>query len=113
MQRQMKTLLNSCDHKAVLDRLAHVHSKASAQWGTMSAHQMVCHLSDSLRAALGEKYVSPSGNFFTRTVVKSFALWGPFPWPHGYKTRPEVDQMQGGTTPIDFVADVEELHVLL
>jgi hypothetical protein len=28
----------------------------NARWGRMSAHQMLCHLSDSFLAAIGEKY---------------------------------------------------------
>jgi len=27
------------------------------QWGTLTAHEMLCHLSDSFRAALGERQV--------------------------------------------------------
>jgi Protein of unknown function (DUF1569) len=78
----------------------------------MSAHQMICHLSDSLRSALNEKYISPSTSFFKRTIMKPLALWIPIPWPHGFKTRPEMDQLQGGTLPVDFASDLEELRIL-
>ena len=53
----------------------------------MSSHQMICHLSDSLQAALREKYISPSTSLFKRTILKPLALWVPIPWPHGFKTR--------------------------
>jgi hypothetical protein len=56
---KMKTLLNSRDRIEILERLEKVRMDAQARWGTMSSHQMICHLSDSLRAALGEKYISP------------------------------------------------------
>jgi len=79
----------------------------------MSAHQMICHLSDSLRAALGEKYTSPSTSLFKRTILKPLALWVPVPWPHGFKTRPEMDQQQGGTPPVNFASDLEVLRGLL
>jgi hypothetical protein len=62
----MKTFLNLRDQSEVLDRLAKVSSDAQPRWGTMSAHQMICHLSDSLRSALNEKYISPSTSFFKR-----------------------------------------------
>jgi Protein of unknown function (DUF1569) len=109
----MRTLLNVRDRSEVLDRLANVHSDAQPKWGTMSAHQMICHLSDSLRAALNQKYISPSTSLFKRTILKPLALWVPVPWPHGFKTRPEMDQQQGGTPPVDFASDLEELRGLL
>jgi hypothetical protein len=33
----------------------------------MSAHQMICHLSDALRSALSEKYISPSNSLKARS----------------------------------------------
>jgi len=108
----MKTLLNVHDRSEVLDRLANVRSDAQPRWGTMSAHQMICHLSDSLRSALSEKYISPCTSLFKRTVLKPLALWIPVSWPHGFKTRPEMDQQQGGTPPVDFASDLEELRIL-
>lgn len=108
----MKSLLNARNRSAVLDRLAKVRADAQPKWGTMSAHQMICHLSDSLRAALNEKYISPSTTLFKRTILKPLALWVPVPWPHGFKTRPEMDQRQGGTQPVHFASDLDELRIL-
>ena len=75
----MKTLLNPRDRNELLDRLTKVRPDSQPRWGTMSTHQMVCHLSDSFRACLGEKYVSPSSTFLTRTLMKWAALWTPCP----------------------------------
>jgi len=108
----MKTLLNVRDRSEVLDRLANVRSDSQSRWGAMSSHQMICHLSDSLRAALGEKCISPSTSLFKRTILKPLALWVPARWPHGFKTRPEMDQQQGGTPPVNFASDLQELHIL-
>jgi hypothetical protein len=109
----MKTLLNLRDRSDTLRRLTNLRPDAKPRWGTMSAHQMICHLSDSLRAALGDKYISPSTSLFKRTILKPLALWAPVPWPHGYKTRPEMDQQQGGTPPVEFASDLEDLRVLI
>jgi hypothetical protein len=108
----MKTLLNVRDRGEVLSRLASVRADAQPRWGTMSAHQMICHLSDSLRAALNEKYISSSTSLFKRRILKPLALWVPISWPRGFKTRPEMDQRQGGTPPMDFASDLEELRSL-
>jgi hypothetical protein len=74
---------------------------------------MICHLADSFRAVSGEKAVSPAKGIPLRGFVKWFALYVPLPWPHGVKTRPEMDQSQGGTPPGDFAADLLELRRLV
>jgi hypothetical protein len=111
--RLVKTLRNITDRNEVLGRVAVVRPDSQAHWGNMSAHQMICHLSDSFRAALGEKEISRSTTLFKRTVYKWTALWVPFRWPQGIKTRPEMDQNQGGTKPGEFASDMETLRFLL
>ena len=79
----------------------------------MSAHQMICHLSDSCRVATGEKVASDASSLLQRTMVKWIALYLPLRWPPGIPTRPEVDQQFGGTRPGEFASDVAELEALL
>jgi hypothetical protein len=110
---EMKTLLSTPDRNEVLDRLIRLRPDSHPRWGNMSAHQMICHLSDSFRAALGEKQIRHSTTFFKRTIYKWVALWLPFRWPHGIKTRPEMDQYQGGTPPANYASDLENLRILL
>jgi hypothetical protein len=108
----MKTLLNPADREEILRRVAAVHADSQRQWGSMSASQMICHLSDSFRSALGEKSVSSDTNLFKRTGMKWLALWVFSDWPHGVRTRPEMDQQQGGTPPAEFAADMQQLRIL-
>jgi hypothetical protein len=108
----MKTLGNSEDRREIAARIALVRADAPARWGKMSAPQMICHLSDAFRAALGEKEASPATGFFQRTVMKFGALWIPIPWPHGVPTRPELAQDMGGTRPVEFATDRAELLAL-
>ena len=96
----------------LLDRLGRLRPDSARQWGRMSAHQMVCHLSDSARMALGERDVSPATGAYQRTLLKWLALYGPLPWPPGIVTRPEVDQVSEGTQPREFSTDVEALRAL-
>jgi hypothetical protein len=79
----------------------------------MSAHQMICHLSDSCRIATGEKVASDASGPVQRTLVKWIALYLPLQWPPGIPTRPEVDQQSSGTRPGEFASDVSELETLL
>jgi len=74
---------------------------------------MICHLSDSFRAVMGERDISSATGVMKRTVVKWVALHTPFPWPHGFKTRPEADQELGGTKPVDFDVDMAGLLTII
>src|ERR1043166_1465348 len=89
----------------VLERIAALKPDTPAHWGRMNAHQMICHLSDSLRASMGQKRVSPATGPLQRTALKWLALYAPTPWPKGFPTRPEVEQGVGGTPPCDFQKD--------
>lgn len=109
----MKTLSNLEDKTEILGRLRKLKPDSQRQWGRMSAHQMVCHLNDAFKAALGEKKVAPAGNVFYRVVGKWIALHVPLTWPKGVKTMPEVDQEIGGTKPVEFERDVKELEQLM
>jgi hypothetical protein len=45
--------------------------------------------------------------------VKRFALYVPVPWPKGLPTRPEVEQGVGGTLPVEFERDRDDLVLLM
>jgi Protein of unknown function (DUF1569) len=109
----MKSFLNLADKKNIFERLSNVRPDSKRQWGRMTPHQMVCHLSDSFKFMFGEKEVSSVGNLGTRTVMKWIALYTPLPWPHGIKTMPEMDQAIGGTAPDDFESDRLQLVALV
>jgi len=109
----MKTLARPQDKSELLRRLRVVRPESPRRWGRMSPHQMVCHLSDSLRMVMGQKPVSDATTLLQRTVVKWIALYVPLTWPAGIPTRPEIDQEVGGTRPADFTADVAELEALV
>lgn len=110
----MKTLAREHDKAEVLGRLRALRPDSARRWGRMSAHQMVCHLSDAFLMGLGQKSVSHAAGLRQRTMIKWIALYLPLPWPTGtLRTRPEIDQEVGGTTPSDFAADVARLEGLV
>lgn len=109
----MKTLARHRDRAEIVQRLRGVRPDSVRRWGRMSAHQMVCHLSDSFRMVTGQKPVSHTMSLLERTIVKWVALYAPLRWPAGILTRPEIDQELGGTRPVDFAADVAQLEALL
>jgi hypothetical protein len=108
-----KTIADPIERAAILTRLHRLAPDSRRQWGRMTPHQAICHLSDSFRSMMGGAPVSSVSTFFSRTVIKWIALQAPMTWPHGLKTRPEVDQEIGGTRPVDFARDRHELEALI
>jgi hypothetical protein len=110
----VKTLARQRDKVEIVGRLRTLRPDSVRRWGRMSAHQMVCHLSDAFRMGIGQKAVSHAAGPFQRTMVKWIALYLPLSWPTGrLLTRPEIDQELGGTKPADFGADVARLETLV
>ena len=90
-------------------RILRLDPNTIPKWGRMTAPQMICHLSDSFRVGMGEKYASPASNVLQRIFVKWVALRTPLKWPPGVPTRPEIEQGRGGTAPTDWESDRAEL----
>jgi len=109
----MKTLLHQADKEEILRRLDSIQPTSQRRWGSMSAHNMICHLSDAFRLYMGERPAKPGPVPAPRLLMKWFALWAPIPWPHGFRTAPELDQQSGGTPPVEFAADKKELCELI
>jgi hypothetical protein len=109
----MKTLARPRDKEEILRRLRDVRPENVRRWGRMTAHQMICHLCDASRMALGRKTVSDATGVVQRTILKWLALYAPVTWRTGILTRPEIDQECGGTKPGDFRADINDLEALV
>ncbi len=109
----MSTLADPNVRAACRERIQRLDPNAGAKWGRMTAPQMVCHLNDSFRVGLGEKYASPATSLLQRTFIKWVALRTPVRWPPGVPTRPEIEQGRGGTPPGDWSDDCAELLRLI
>ena len=109
----MKTMARPADKAEIVRRLKSVRPDCPRRWGRMSAHQMVCHLSDAFRMVTHQKTASPATSFVQSTLIKWIALYLPFKWPPGVPTRPEMDQEFEGTKPGEFAADLAELESLV
>ena len=97
----------------ILRRIEALTPRSERRWGRMTPHQMVCHLSDACRAALGERRVPVIGTLWERTVIRWLAIHTNVKWPQGVRTVPEADQELGGTRPTEFARDVDELRGLI
>ena len=107
------TLLHPEARAEILRRIEALTPRSERRWGRMTPHQMVCHLSDACRAALGERRVPVIGTLWERTVIRWLAIHTNVKWPQGVRTVPEADQEIGGTRPTEFARDVDELRGLI
>ena len=109
----MRTLARQRDRTEIIRRLRALDPQSVARWGRMSPHQMVCHLADSFRMAMGQKSVSHDTSLLKQTILKWVVLYAPLRWPAGILTRPEIDQTLGGTKPVAFASDLGRLEELM
>lgn len=111
----MPPSLESSDRLAeIARRLQALRPDSPRQWGRMSPHQAVCHLSDALRTFLGEAPRPPATDtWFTRSFLRWIGLHSPLRWPHGVQAPRGLDQVAGdGTPPGVFEADRDDLKAL-
>jgi hypothetical protein len=101
----VKDLRAAANVDELVRRLGQLQPASARRWGTMTSHEMVCHLGDSFSAVLGERQASSKETWLSRTVVKWIALHTSLPWPQGVPTRPEVNPKQNGTKPVEFERD--------
>jgi hypothetical protein len=110
---RVKDLRAAANVDELVRRLNQVQPTSTRQWGKMTSHEMVCHLSDSFLAVMGERQVTSKENWLTRTLVKYVAIHTSIPWPKGVPTTPEVDQKVAGTKPVEFERDRAQVLELL
>jgi phytoene dehydrogenase-like protein len=97
-----RTIFNLRDRDALLKRLDRLTPDAKARWGRMTAHRMLCHLSDSLRVGLGEVPAESRAGPLANPVAR-WLLAYVIPFPKGRaETAPEMLTSQ----PSDWTADL-------
>ena len=109
----MSTIAEPQRAEEIMSRLKTIALTSERAWGRMNAHQMICHLDDGIRMALDDRPVNFCGNWASTHIVKYVALYSPLPWPKGVKGPPELNQEIGGTRPVVFEADRDELLALI
>jgi len=88
------TLLNTATRQALIVRVRALSPDAQRHWGKMDVTQMVWHVSEALRAALGDIEAPNRSNWFFRRVIRPVAFYAPFPWPKNGPTLPEFDAVR-------------------
>ena len=87
----MPNLLAERDREALIRRLAALTPERQRRWGRMTAHQMLCHVSDQMRVALGDLPTTSYGGAVSGQLARLYAIHTPLPWPRGkVRTAPEM-----------------------
>jgi hypothetical protein len=104
---------NAPDRAELLERVQKVGPDSRRRWGKMTSHQMICHVADAFRGALGLIELQPRA-FHLERPVKWLALYTPGRWPQGYPAPREINQVAGaGTRPFVFTEDRDSLLILM
>jgi hypothetical protein len=102
----MKTVANSTVLSALITRLHSLNPDSRRRWGTLTPHEMVCHLGDAAGMVLRTRPRTKPVPHRHRRFIKLLALWSPLRWPHGWATNPMHDPRAGGTQPSVFDSDL-------
>jgi hypothetical protein len=103
---RMKTVADPQVLRSLMNGLRSVQPESQRRWGSLTAHQMLCHLGDATAMVLGERPRNTPARVRNRPLVKFLGLWSPLPWPHGWATNPQHNPMVAGTRPSDFSTDL-------
>jgi hypothetical protein len=102
----MKTVADPVVVRSLIERLNALKADSGRRWGTLTPHEMLCHLGDAAAMVLGDRPRTKPVAMRRRMLVKWLFLWLPVPWPHGVPTNPLHDPRAEGTKPSDFASDL-------
>lgn len=105
----MKNILDSKIQTEIENRINSLNENSPSLWGMMTVNEMICHCSDQIKMAVGEKSTKYVGNILLNSVVKHLILLG-MPAPKGkVETVPELKQGVEGTKPTSMEQDKKTL----
>jgi hypothetical protein len=102
----MQSIFSDHERRRLHCRIDALTPDAPRRWGRMTAHQMVCHLTDSVESAFDEEAEAPGTGPLSREPLKWLVLHV-LPWPKGKMESPERLTRRRPTV---WDADVRALH---
>ena len=109
----MKNTLTAEGKQEILDRLDKLTETSERRWGSMKVNQMLAHMNDAHKIALGMREALDTSSFFSHHVTFPIAVYVLPIWPRGEKTAAELDQNQKGTKARDFYTEMEFLKKMM
>ncbi len=104
----MRSLWNEPDRRDLVGRFDKLRPESRAEWGSMTAAQMLTHIGDSMRMAIGAMKVEPVRTPLRFTPIKQLVIYGLPSAPRNLPTAPELKKTQPGLWAED-LRDVKEL----
>jgi hypothetical protein len=104
----MKSMWDANATLEMRDRLARLTPERTGGWGRMTAPEMVCHLAESLKMAIGELHVAPKNVPIRYPPLKQLVVYLA-PFPKNVPTAPELL----ARPPREWRADVADLQALV
>lgn len=95
---------NQTDSADLLRRLEGLAPDGRPRWGKMTAPALLCHLTDPVRVALGEKQAAQLKGPLSLPGISHLIVWI-LPWPKSAPTAPEFLPGRGMTSPTGFQED--------
>lgn len=71
----MKTIWDPACRQQILARFEKLTPDARPAWGQMTAAQMLAHLADPLKAAMGSKTVAAKPSAFSNPIVRTLIIY--------------------------------------
>ena len=97
----MPSLRDPAARSAIVDRLKALEPSNERKWGRMDVGQMLCHVGDQLRMALGDIATTPRRGPFRLPPIR-YLIIHVLPWPRG---RAQAPPEAFTTTPSEWEAD--------
>jgi hypothetical protein len=86
----VKTVADPRVREALVARLRSLDPATPRKWGTLTPHEMLCHLGDAAEMALRTRPRIKPVEHHRRVVLKWLGLWSPVRWLHGWKSHTTV-----------------------
>ena len=101
----MKTVADAEVLRSLKERLGELRPGSERRWGTLTPHELLCHLGDATDMVTGVRPRKHPILHRHRRLLKWIVLWSTIPWPHGRPTNPMHDPRAEGTRPSVFAHD--------
>jgi hypothetical protein len=104
-----RTIADETVRDDLVRRLGLLTPDARRRWGTLTAHEVLCHLGDATAMVLRDRPRVVPVSHRPRRFRVALGLWSPLRWPHGLRTSPHYNPHALGTRPADFDRDRERV----
>jgi len=101
-----RTIADSVVLRDLGARLSQLTPDTRRRWGTLTAHEVLCHLGDATAMVLRDRPRVVPVDGRARPLRKGLGLWSPLRWPHGLRTSPHYNPHTLGSRPADFARDL-------